>query len=349
MEKRILGSTDLNVTIACLGTMTWGNQNDESEGHQQMDRAVDAGINFFDTAEMYAVPPSPETYGKTETIIGNWFSARPGMREKIILASKVAGRGLRWVRDGNAIIDRKNILQAVEDSLRRLRTDYIDLYQLHWPNRPFYHFGGFWRFNPREEYAAKSVENFHEVLQTLGELVQAGKIRYCGLSNESAWGTMKYLELAQKFNLPRMQTIQNEYGLLYRLFEPDLAEIAIHEKISLLAYSPLATGLLTGKYRNGKVPEKSRWKHQSARHNQRNTPQAHAAVEEYLKLAKENDLSLNQMSLAFAASRPFMTSVIIGATTMEQLESNIASFDMTLSDEVLKSIEQIRRDYPIPY
>ncbi|MCB1139840.1 MAG: aldo/keto reductase [Leptospiraceae bacterium] len=349
MERRKLGRTDLEVSIACLGTMTYGKQNSQAEGHAQLDRALEAGINFIDTAEMYAVPPAPDTYGKTETIIGNWLSSRPGIREKIVLASKVAGRGLRWVRDGNAIIDRKNILAAIDESLKRLQTEYIDLYQLHWPNRPFYHFGGFWRFAPDGQDTAERVENFHEVLQTLGELVQSGKIRHAGLSNESAWGTMKYLQLAEKFNLPRMETIQNEYSLLYRLFEPDLAEVAIREGVSLLAYSPLATGLLTGKYRKGKIPEGSRWKIQSARHNQRNTKQAHAAVEAYAELAKKHEIALNHLSLAFSHQKYFMTSVIIGATSMEQLNSNLKAFNMKLSPEVLKEIEEIRRDFPVPY
>ncbi|MBU44631.1 MAG: aldo/keto reductase [Spirochaetaceae bacterium] len=349
MEQRQLGRTDLKVSIACLGTMTYGNQNTEVEGHAQLDRALEAGINFIDTAEMYAVPPSPDTYGKTESIIGNWLASRPGMREKIVLATKVSGRGLRWVRDGNAIIDRKNILAAVEDSLKRLKTDYIDLYQLHWPNRPFYHFGGYWRFSPSGEDTAKVTENLHEVLQTLGELVQQGKIRHAGLSNESAWGTMKYLELAERFSLPRMASIQNEYSLLYRLFEPDLAEVAVREDVSLLAYSPLATGMLTGKYRNGKIPEGSRWKIQSSRHNQRNTPQAHAAVEAYLELSKRHDVPLNHLSLAFAHQKYFMTSVIIGATTMEQLNSDLEAFHLKLSNDIMKEIEQVRRDHPIPF
>ncbi|MEQ8350598.1 MAG: aldo/keto reductase [Leptospiraceae bacterium] len=349
MEKRKLGNTDLEVSIACLGTMTFGKQNSEPEAHEQLDRALDAGINFIDTAEMYAVPPSPETYGKTETMIGNWLAARPGTREKIVLASKVAGRGLRWVRDGNAIIDRKNIQLAIDDSLKRLQTDYLDLYQLHWPNRPFYHFGQFWRFAPRGKDTEQITENLHEVLETLGELIKAGKIRHAGISNESAWGTMKYLELAKRFELPAMVSIQNEYSLLYRLFEPDLAEVARYENISLLAYSPLATGLLTGKYRKGKIPEGSRWKIQSSRHNQRDTPQAHAAVEAYTELAKKHGIALNHMALAFCHQQSFMTSVIIGATTMEQLNSNLEAFQMELSTELRKEIEQIRRDFPIPY
>lgn len=348
MERRRLGKTDIEVSIVCLGTMTWGKQNTEEEGHAQLDRALESGINFIDTAEMYAVPPSPETYGKTESIIGNWLAARPGTRENIILATKVAGRGLRWVRQGKGI-DRKNILEAIDHSLKRLQTDYVDLYQLHWPNRPFYHFGGYWKFAPDGEDTAAQEENFHEVLETLGELQKSGKILHAGLSNESAWGTMKYLELAGRFSLPRMESIQNEYSLLYRLHEPDLAEISTREKVSLLAYSPLATGLLTGKYRKGRIPEGSRWKIQSSRHNQRNTPQAHAAVEAYLAISEKHGIPLHQMALAFAHQRYFMTSVIIGATSLEQLDSNIQAFNTRLSDELLKEIEQVRRDYPIPF
>lgn len=347
MEYRKLGNTDVDVSVICLGTMTWGRQNTEEEGHAQMDMALDYGVNFFDTAEMYAVPPTPDTYGKTEAIIGNWFSARKN-RDKVFLASKIAGPGLRWVRGGDYQIDKKNIHLALEESLKRLKTDYIDLYQLHWPNRGSYHFGQFWGYNPEPSNTHHVKENMLEVLETLQDFIRQGKIRHIGLSNETAWGTMKYLQLSEAKNLPRMVSIQNEYSLMYRLHEPDLAEISLREKIGLLAWSPLATGMLTGKYANGNVPEGSRWT-MLRKHNQRDTPEAHAAVDAYLDLARKNGLDPAQMALAFVNSRPFVTSNIIGATNLEQLKTNIESIHVKLSPEVLEGIARIRKKYPIPY
>ncbi len=257
MEYRKLGRTGINVSVICLGTMTWGRQNTESQGHEQMDYALSRGVNFFDTAEMYAVPPTPDTYGRTEEIIGTWFAARKN-RDKVILASKVAGSGLEWVRGGKAKLDRANILAAIDGSLKRLRTDYIDLYQLHWPNRPVYHFEDRWDFHPENADAASEKAQFAEILETLDELVKVGKIRHAGLSNETAWGTMQYLRLAEDNGWPRMVSIQNEYSLLCRIFERDLAEIAIHENVGLLAWSLLSTGALSGKYLDGKMPPGSR-------------------------------------------------------------------------------------------
>lgn len=347
MEYRFLGKTNVKVSAICLGTMTWGRQNTEEEGHAQMDMALDYGVNFFDTAEMYAVPPTPETYGKTETIIGNWFAKRKN-RDKIFLATKVAGPGLSWVRGGNYQIDRKNILEALEGSLKRLQTDYIDLYQLHWPNRGSYHFGQMWKYNPDPSNTDAVKQNMVEVLETLQDCIQQGKIRYVGLSNETAWGTMTYLHLSETRGLPRMVSIQNEYSLLYRLHEPDLQEISLREKIGLLAWSPLATGMLTGKYAGGQIPPGSRWT-LIRKFNQRDTPQAHAAVDEYLKVASKHNLNPAQMALAFVTSRPFVTSNIIGATNLEQLKTNLESIHVKLSDEVLKDIDLVRRKYPIPY
>lgn len=347
MEYRKLGKTDIKVSAICLGTMTWGRQNTEEEGHAQMDLALDMGVNFFDTAEMYAVPPAPETYGKTETIIGNWFAKRKN-RDKVFLASKVAGPGLRWVRGGDYWIDRQNILEALDGSLKRLQTDYIDLYQLHWPNRGSYHFGQMFGYNPDPSNTHSVLENFQEVLETLQELIREGKIRYVGLSNETAWGTMNYLRLAEEKGLPRMVSIQNEYNLLYRLHEPDFAEISLREEIGLLAWSPLATGMLTGKYAKGQIPPGTRWT-MLRKHNQRDTPQAHAAVSAYLQLAKTHGLDPAQMALAFVNSRPFVTSNIIGATNLEHLKTNIESIHISLSKEVLDGIDRIRRDFPIPF
>lgn len=346
MHYRPLGRTSLKVSLICLGTMTWGRQNTEAEGHAQMDYALGRGVNFFDTAEMYAVPPNAETYGKTEAIIGTWFK-KTGNRSKVILATKVAGPGLPWVRGGKAVIDRKNIKEAVESSLKRLQTDYIDLYQLHWTNRGSYAFNQLWTYTPK--FKPDEVrENFIEVLETLGELVKEGKIRHAGLSNETAWGTMNWLRLSEERGLPRMASIQSEYSLLYRLFEPDMHEIAMAEDIGLLAWSPLATGMLSGKYLNGKRPKGSRWTLLS-NGSARDTLQANDAVRAYMAVAKKHRLDVCQMALAFVNSRPFVTSNIIGATTMQQLKTNIDSVDLVLSPEVLADIDEVRRDFPIPY
>jgi len=347
MEQRKLGQTGLNVSLICLGTMTWGRQNDEQDGHRQMDYALSRGVNFFDTAEMYAVPPNAETYGATEKIIGSWFAARKN-RDQVVLATKIAGPGLAWVRGGTARIDRANITAAVEGSLHRLQTDYIDLYQLHWPNRGSYHFSQHWGFVPGAINPEAERENFLEVLQICDELIKQGKLRHIGLSNETAWGIMNWLGLAETHNLPRMASVQNEYSLLCRLFEPDLAEIAHCEEIGLLAWSPLATGLLSGKYSGGARPEGSRW-HILPTPSARDTPAAHQATEEYCKLAFKYGLDPCQMALAFVNSRPFVTSTIIGATTMAQLESNIDAATLALEPEVLAEIAAIYRRYPRPY
>jgi aryl-alcohol dehydrogenase-like predicted oxidoreductase len=346
MIYRRLGTTNLDVSAICLGTMTWGVQNTEAEAHEQMDYALAQGVNFFDTAEMYAVPPSAETYGKTETMIGTWFAARKN-RDKIILATKIAGNGLKWIHDGSDI-NRASITASVEASLKRLQTDYIDLYQLHWPNRGSYHFGQHWTYKIKNSTNEHELANFTEVLTTLQELIAAGKIRHIGLSNETAWGTMKYLQISENADLPRVQSIQNEYSLLYRLHEPDLMEISIREKVGLLAWSPLAAGMLSGKYANGARPTGSRWT-LSNRFNQRDTPQAHAAVDRYLAVAKKHNLDAAQMAIAFVLSRPFVTAAIIGATNMQQLKTDIAAHELVLSKEVLADIAEVRRDFPIPF
>lgn len=345
MEYRTLGRTDLKVSALCLGTMTWGRQNNQADGFEQMDYALTQGINFFDTAELYAVPPTPETYGKTETIIGNWFAKRKN-RDQVILASKIAGARANWIRNG-AIIDRKGVLTALEGSLSRLQTDYIDLYQLHWPNRDSYAFQNHWNYTPQFDANAEE-DNFLTVLQTLDECVKAGKIRHVGLSNETAWGTMKYLQLAEKHNLPRMASIQNEYSLLNRLFDTDMHEIAIAENIGLLAWSPLATGMISGKYLDGARPEGSRWTLEH-RPLARDTQTAQDAVRAYMGLAAKHGLDVCQMALAFVTMRSFVTSNIIGATTMDQLKNNIASTDLKLSHEVLAAIDAINREYPRPF
>lgn len=346
MKYKKLERTNLEVSLICLGTMTWGKQNTLEEGHEQMDYAFDQGINFFDTAEMYAVPPTPDTYGKTETIIGEWF-AKTGNRNKIILASKVAGAGIPWIRGGNACIDRANILEAVEGSLKRLQTDYIDLYQLHWPNRGSNHFGQHWGFDPGF-LSQDTEENFIEVLETMNELVKAGKIRHIGLSNETTWGMSKWSQLSEKHNLPRMASIQNEYSLICRLFDGDLKEAAIAEECGLLAYSPLGGGMISGKYLNGARPAGTRWAIDE-RPPFRDTPQSNEAIRAYIDIANKHGLDVCQMALAFVNSRPFVTANIIGATSMEQLKSNIASVDIILSSECLQDIESTRRKYPMTY
>lgn len=348
MKYRKLGRTNLEVSVICLGTMTWGRQNTREEGFAQMDYALEQGVTFWDTAELYAVPPIPDTYGKTETIIGEWFAAR-GKRDQIVLASKVAGSGMPWIHDGIDISPEK-IRKALEGSLKRLQTDYIDLYQLHWPNRDFYAFQQHWRFKPSADYTAVE-DNFLAVLETLGAFVKEGKIRHVGLSNETAWGTMKYLQLAEKHGLPRMASIQNEYSLLYRLFEPELHEVAIAEEIGLLAYSPLATGMISGKYLDGARPQGTRWtvEEYDGRPLNRNTALAQEAVRAYMGVAYKHGLDVCQMALAFVNDRPFVTANIIGATSTEQLKTDIASIDLTLSADVLADIEDVRRRYPMPF
>jgi aryl-alcohol dehydrogenase-like predicted oxidoreductase len=344
MEYRKLGRTNLDISLIGLGTMTWGLQNTQAQGFEQMDYALEQGINFFDTAEMYAIPPSPSTYGTTEAIIGNWFKQR-GTRDKVILASKIAGPGLPWVREGKNHIDKANILAAVEGSLHRLQTDYIDLYQLHWPNRGSYHFGKTWDFAPEFDPQAEE-DNFLECLHVFQGLIEAGKIRHIGLSNETAWGMNKWLQLAKDHNLPRMVSIQNEYSLLCRNFEPDLSEISLSEDCGLLAWSPLTRGILSGKYLNGAQPEGARLTIET-RVEHRVGSQTDAATSAYIDLAQRHNLDPCQMAIAFVNQQKFVSSTLIGATTMEQLRSNIDSIGVTLSGEVLDEIKVIRRQYPM--
>jgi len=341
MKMNRLGRTDIEVSEICLGTMTWGLQNSEAEGHAQMDYALEQGINFFDTAEMYAVPPSAETFGKTEEIIGTWFKSS-GKRDQVVLASKVAGGGRPWVRGGRGI-DAAGVREAVEGSLRRLQTDHIDLYQIHWPRRGHYHFEGSWDYNPFTQNREEVLPNILEVLETMGELVKAGKIRHFGLSNETAWGTMQYLKFAEQHGLPRVQSIQNEYNFLRRYYDLDLAELAYHEDIGLLAYSPLAAGALTGKYLDGQLPAGTRGAiaGSSYRSNELTEP----AIRAYMALAEQHGLDISQMAIAFCLTKPFMTSVIIGATSMQQLKIDIAAKDVTLSPELLEGIQQIFMRY----
>jgi aryl-alcohol dehydrogenase-like predicted oxidoreductase len=346
MRYRKLGNTDIDVSLICLGTMTWGEQNTEAEAHQQMDYAVSQGVNFFDTAELYAIPPRAETYGLTERYIGSWLQ-KTGKRQDIILASKVAGPAEGWLphirNEAARRLDRANIQAAVDASLQRLQTDYIDLYQLHWPDRKTNFFGQLgYQHQPDDSFVP--VE---ETLQALQEQVQAGKIRHIGLSNETPWGVMKFAQLADQMNLPRVLSVQNPYSLLNRSFEVGLAEVAMREQVGLLAYSPLGFGVLSGKYLNGAKPDGARitrWPEYSRYTN----PQAQAATAAYVALAQQHGLDPAQMALAYVNSRDFLTANIIGATHMDQLQSNIASADIELSDEVLEGIEQIHRQHPNP-
>lgn len=345
MKYRKLGRTDLNVSLIGLGTMTWGFQNTQAEGFEQMDYAVERGINFFDTAEMYSIPPAPDRFGNTEEIIGHWFG-KTGKRDKVILASKMTGPGLEWIRDGSAIAP-QTVVQAVEGSLKRLQCDYIDLYQLHWPNRGSYHFGKAWNFEPNFDPAAEK-ENFLAVLQCFEQLIEAGKIRHIGLSNETAWGMQQWLTISEQHSLPRIASIQNEYSLLCRHFEPDLAEIAMAEDCGLLAWSPLCRGMLSGKYLDGAQPKGARLT-LDTRHDFRSNSNTDEAIKAYLALAQQHGLSVTQMALAFVNSRPFVTSNLIGATNMAQLTSNIDAVDLELTSEVLEGIAQIRRQYPMVF
>ncbi len=346
MKYNMLGRTDIKVSEICLGTMTWGSQNNEAEAHQQLDYALDKGVNFIDTAELYPTTPlSPETYGDTERFIGSWLAAR-GNRDKIVLASKVAGPGRPYIRGGQPMT-RAGILEAIDGSLKRLRTDYLDLYQLHWPNRGHYHFRQAWTYDPSSQDPERTADELAEVLETTGELVKAGKIRAVGLSNETAWGTMQFLKLSESRGLPRIASIQNEYNLLYRAFDLDLAEVSHHENVGLLAYSALAAGLLTGKYLGGVRPEGSRIT-KNGDLGGRYQPLQEPAVAAYVALAREHGIDPAQLALAFCLTRPFMTSVIIGATSMDQLATDIAAAEVTLSDDIMKALQNLHRRYPAP-
>lgn len=358
MQTRQLGESALHVSPICLGTMTFGAQNSEAEGHSQLDRAVAAGVNFIDTAEMYAVPPSAETYGRSEQIVGNWLQRQA--RDRIVLATKAAGpaRSLNWIRGGPLAFDRANLRAAVEGSLRRLRTDYIDLYQLHWParNQPMF---GQWQYDPANERAATPIA---ETLEALGELVGEGKIRYVGLSNEHPWGVMAFVRLAGEcrgpgesrefsesgdFDLPRVASIQNAYHLMNRVYESGLAEVCHREKVSLLAYSPLGFGTLSGKYHDDPQAKgrMTLFPGFGQRYSKANVAPAVAA---YADLARQHGLTPAQLALAFVYTRWFVASTIIGATTMAQLEENLAAQACRLAPEVLAAIDAIHLRYTNP-
>ena len=350
MKKVPLGCSDLSVSKVCLGSMTWGLQNNQADANAQIDYALAQGINFIDTAEMYAIPPSADTYGKTETIIGNWLAANPQQRKNIVLATKIAGPGFSYIRD-NSPMSGATVIQAVDDSLKRLQTDYIDLYQLHWPNRTSPHFGNQWPNNIAftEVDAAEQNEQMLDILQGLAQCIAAGKIRHCGLSDETPWGINQYLRLSEKHNVPRMVSIQNEFSLLHAKDWPYLIENCVHENIAYLPWSPLATGLLTGKYANGARPQGSRWTFIQRNGLFRSTEQSHQAVNAYVELAKKHNMSPATLALAWCEQINGVTSTIIGATTMTQLKENINAFAKPLSADVLADISEIFKRYPMPF
>ena len=343
MKFRKLGTTDIDVSLICLGTMTWGTQNTEKDAFEQMDYAVSQGINFFDTAEIYSVPPTSDSYGKTEVMIDNWFEKRKN-RDKIILASKVAGPGCDWIRGGGNNFDEKKIGEAIDGSLKRLKTDYIDLYQLHWPERSTNFFG-------RRDYLFNNKEgnwnSFESILEALEKYIKSGKIRHIGMSNETPYGLSRYLEISKNKGAPRMMSVQNPYNLVNRTYEIGMSEISIREKCGLLVYYPLAAGGLSGKYRNGKMPKDSRMALFKGWERHLN-PLAMKAYDKYFELAKDFNLTMVQLAQSFVNSRPFVTSNIIGATTMDQLKENVESINIEFTDEMMERVNEIHNNNPNP-
>lgn len=344
MQYRPLGTTGMNVSSICLGTMTYGEQNTEAEAHGQMDYALAEGVNFFDTAELYAIPPKPETYGRTEEIIGSWFK-KSGRRQDVILATKIAGPGIAHIRGGDARLDAANIKAAVDGSLKRLQTDYIDLYQIHWPLRPVNSFGklGF----DQAKVTGRESDAILETLEALQKEIAAGRVRHIGLSNETSWGLMTFLKHHAAKGMPRVQSVQNAYSLLNRTYEIGMAEMSMQESTGLLAYAPLGAGTLTGKYNDGQVPKGSRWDIDS-RPSRYKKPRMESAVKSYMEVAKKYGLDHVQMAISFVKDRPFVTSAIIGATKMEQLKTNIAAAEVTLPVEVLRAIDDVHHMNPNP-
>ena len=343
MKFRKLGTTDVDVSLICLGTMTCGTQNTEKDAFEQMDYSVSQGVNFFDTAEIYSVPPTSESYGKTEVMIGNWFEKRKN-RHKIILASKVAGPGCDWIRGGGNNFDEKKIGEAIDSSLKRLKTDYIDLYQLHWPERSTNYFGNRdFLYNNKEG----NWNSFENILEALEKFIKSGKIRYVGMSNETPYGLSRYLEISKNKGAPRMMSVQNPYNLVNRTYEIGMSEISIREKCGLLVYYPLAAGGLSGKYRNGKMPKYSRMALFKGWERHLN-PLAMKAYDKYFELAKDLNLTMVQLAQSFVNSRPFVTSNIIGATTMDQLKENVESINIEFTDEMMVRVNEIHNNNPNP-
>jgi aryl-alcohol dehydrogenase-like predicted oxidoreductase len=350
MQFVTLGNSELSVSRVCLGTMTFGIQNTQDDADAQIECALEAGVNFIDTAEMYPVPPNENTYGDTERFIGNWLARNPQRRQEFVLMSKVAGSGIRYIRDGGKITG-ASLTQALEDSLKRLHTDYLDVYQLHWPNRVSPHFAKHWpgMVNPTATDVAQEVEEMRDIVKALGQAIHAGKIRHWGLSDDTPWGIQTFLRLCAELNVPRPVSIQNEFSLLHAKDWPYLIETCVFENIAYLPWSPLATGMLTGKYLNDSRPKGSRWTFVQRQGLFRNTPQAHSATEQYLDVAKRAKLTPAQLALAWVNQVPGVTSTIIGATSTTQLQENIKAFSVTLDEDTLKQIQQVFRRFPQPY
>ncbi len=346
MEYSTLGSSGLKVSRVCLGSMTWGTQNNQQDANEQIDYALTQGINFIDTAEMYSIPPTPESYGKTETIIGNWLNANPQKRQDIVLATKIAGNGLPYIREGKNITG-KAIIASVDASLKRLQTDYIDLYQLHWPNRFSPHFGKHWpnQINFTQVDTEKQSRQMLDILQGLDTCVKAGKIRFCGLSDDTPWGINEYIRLSEEHNLPRMTSIQNEFSLLHTKDWAYLIETCVHQNIAYLPWSPLAGGMLSGKYLGGARPEGSRWTLTQRNGLFRDTPLANSAVEAYANIASKYGLSPVDLALAWCNQIDGVSSTIIGATSLPQLQEDIKAFTLSLSEEALADIHTTLKQF----
>ena len=350
MKYIMLGQSDLNVSNICLGSMTWGTQNNQHDANEQIDFALSNGINFIDTAEMYAIPPSEETYGKTETIIGHWLAKNSERRSDIILASKIAGNGLPWIREGGDITG-EAILKSVDASLERLQTDYIDLYQLHWPNRTSPHFSKHWpgMISFTDVDTEKHSAQMLEILQALDVCIKSGKIRYCGLSDDTTWGINEFIRLSEKYNLPRIVSIQNEFNLLHTKDWPYLIENCVHANIAYLPWSPLAGGVLSGKYLNGTRPEGSRWSKSQRNGLFRDNAIVNSAVNDYVQVAQKHGLTPAQLALAWCTQVDGVSSTIIGATNISQLKEDVAAFEKSLSDTVLSDINSVLHQYPVPF
>ncbi len=346
MKQKQLGNSNISVSEICLGSMTWGSQTSETETHQQLDYAIGEGVNFIDTAEMYpATPRLADTTGLTEKLIGTWLNSRSD-RKDLVIATKITGEGNAGIREGRRI-DSQMIRQALEDSLLRLQTDIIDLYQLHWPNRGSYHFRKYWTYDASNQQPGNMDQEIADMLGEVERLQNEGKLKEFGLSNESAWGTMKFLEVSNELNLPRIVSVQNEYSLACRIFDLDMAEVCIREQIGLMSYSPLAAGGLTGKYLNGDIPADSR-RSMQPNLNGRYVRQSEEVIRAYSDIARKHHINMAQMAIAFCISRPFMMSTIIGATTMEQLKINLAAKDLDLGEDVLSDIQSVYRESPMP-
>ncbi len=350
MQYSVLGNSGVEVSRVCLGSMTWGIQNTQQEANEQIEYALKRGVNFIDTAELYPVPPSGDKYGDTELIIGNWLAQNPTRRKNIILASKIAGPGLPYIR-GGAKITGESVIEAVDASLKRLQTDYMDLFQLHWPNRTSPHFSKHWpgkvKFSNFDSVYEKN--QMLEILQALDSCVKAGKIRFCGLSDDTPWGINTYLKLSEQHALPRMVSIQNEFSLLHAKDWPYLIENCVRENIAYLPWSPLAGGVLSGKYLDGKMPSGSRWTFEQRNGIFRDTPATHAATARYVDLAKTFNITPSQLALAWCDQVEGVTSTIIGATNMTQLKENIEAFETSLSDDSMQAINKVFREYPVPF